>query len=247
MILRSLLVIATPYAFHWGDIGCWLFFFFDECGHDLLCNKQFPPIFPPRTTCTQVRWLRLWRVTLWDIPLFPLPTMVYTCVCCSVLQFVAVWRVASWWRVTAWNIPLCPLQTMEYTHALQCVATRCNVLQCVAVCCSVLQCVAANCVAMCCSVLCCRVVKIRTHGHPCVPPPDYGIHTCVVVWGNTLQCVAVCCSVLQCSILQCGEDSHYGTSLCALSQLWYTHVCCSMLQCAVRCCVLQCVAVCVAV
>ena len=135
MILRSLLVIATPYAFHWGDIGCWLFFFFDECGHDLLCNKQFPPIFPPRTTCTQVRWLRWWRVTLWDIPLFPLPTMVYTCVCCSVLQ----------------------------------------------------------CVAVCCSVACCIVVKSHSLEHPFVPPPDYGIHTCVAVCCDALQCVAVYC------------------------------------------------------
>ena len=58
------------------------------------------------------------------------------CVCCSVLQCVAVG-----------------------CSVLQCVAVCCSVLQCVAVCCSVLQCGAA-----CCSVLqCVAVCWVMSH------------------------------------------------------------------------------------
>jgi len=55
---------------------------------------------------------------------------VFTCMCCCVLQRVALWEGNRFWR-------------QEWGRCLRvCVAVCCSVLQCVIVCCSVLQCVA---------------------------------------------------------------------------------------------------------
>jgi len=79
-------------------------------------------------------------------------------VCCSVLQCVAVFRVAVCRSVSQCVAVCCSV--------LQCVAVCCSVLQCVTVCCSVLQCVAVccsalQCVAVCCSVLQCAAVCLQ--------------------------------------------------------------------------------------
>jgi len=91
----------------------------------------------------------------------------------------------------------------------------CSVLQCVAVCCSVLQCV-----AVCCSVL-----------------------QCVAVWCCVVLCVAVrvavCCSVLQFSIVILLHSLHFFHSpFASMGSVFGVHCV------AVRCSVLQFVAVC---
>ena len=92
---------------------------------------------------------------------------------------------------------------------LRCVAACCSMLQCVAVWCSVLQYI-----AVCCSELHSRRVAVSC-----------SILQCVELCCSVLQCVAVCCSVLQCVAFK----------MCC-NMLQYAAVCCSVLQCAAVCC-----------
>ena len=150
------------------------------------------------------------------------------CLCCSVLQCVAV-----------------------CCSVLQCVAVCCSpaVPRCVAVCCSVLQCVTVcgsvwQCVAVCCCSALQFVAACQTEQHT---PSASSPVACV------LQCVAVCCSVLlQCiavfsSVSDTTTPSASSPVACVLHFLMYIHHC-YVLQCvAVYCSVLQRVAVCCSV
>jgi len=69
------------------------------------------------------------------------PHLIGVAVCCSVLQYVAVYLCMFCVHVGAAAPHRC-------CSVLQCVAVCCSVSQFIAVCCSVLQCV-----AVCCSVL----------------------------------------------------------------------------------------------
>jgi len=140
------------------------------------CRPPYPTPRGPtptdfsRTSCTQ-RARR--RACLHQAR--PLARLLSHCMCCSVLQGVAVW-----------------------CSVLQCVAVCCSVLQCVAVWCSVLQCV-----AVCCSVLqrdanasiCLDTFALYVWRPVCVT--WHNLLQCVAVCCSVLQCVAVCCSVLQ--------------------------------------------------
>jgi len=136
------------------------------------------------------------------------------------------------------------------------IIVRCNVLQCVAVCCSVLHCVALccsllQCVAVCCSVLQC-VAECCTLGINSRPYES----SCSAL---QLQCIAVCCSALQCVAAHCSVFmSHRRPRKSSCSALQLQSVAerprfCNVLQRdlanqgAVRCSVVQCVAVCCSV
>jgi len=100
--------------------------------------------------------------------------VVFTFLCCSVLQRVAVCCSVLHCVVRQARSRMNESCLFQLARSLLFyIAVRivcCSVLQCVAVCCSVLQCVAVCCSVFQCVALCCFV----------------------------LQCVAVCCSVLQC-------------------------------------------------
>ena len=169
---------------------------------------------------------------------------VLRCVCCSVLQCVAV-CCSMRTCVTArkgLNVGWC-------TCALRCcVALCCRVLQSVVACCSVLQyedvdiakrtrfglvhCVfVLQCV--CCSVLqsvvvCCSVLQYEDVD--IAKKTRFGLVHYVCV----LQCVAVCCSVLQCVAVCC--SIRMWTSRRKLDLGWCTvFVCCSV--CVAVCCI----------
>jgi len=133
-------------------------------------------------------------------------------VCCSVLQYVAVWfavRCSVLQRVAAYcNVLCCAID----------LPLRC-VLQRVAVCCSVLQCVAVHhglTAEVCCSVVCCSVL------HCTLKPVVSYIYVGDAVYCILLQRVAACCSVGQCGqygatwvrITRVGVCVHVYLSVC---------------------------------
>jgi len=138
----------------------------------------------------------------------------FWCVCCSVLQCVAV-----------------------CCSVLQCVAVCCGVLQCVAVCCAMYakyaQKFGHNTQQHTCGVLRC-VAEPRTCSRLC-EVAVVCVLRCVVVCCGVLRCVAVCCGVLQCAGLNflstfCIYYIHEHAQDCA--RLFWC-VCCGVLQCVV--------------
>jgi len=133
IILRSLLIVATPYK----DVK-------QEIVHTLLLEEF----------CVSKKWVMImdrrqdWNATSESIPAGKGGPFAQDCycardlllcqrsLCCSVLQRVAV----------CCSVLQC---VAVCCSVLQCVAVCCSVLQCVAVCCSVLQCVAVRCGGRC--------------------------------------------------------------------------------------------------
>ena len=101
------------------------------------------------------------------------------CMCCSVLQCVAVW-----------------------CSVLQCVAVCCSVLQCVAVCCSVLQCRDARWDEMICVIA--TTIHCNTLQHTATRKRHTtGRHQLCLGHCNTLQHTATHCNILQHTASHC--------------------------------------------
>ena len=79
--------------------------------------------------------------------------------------------------------------------------------------------------------------RLQTHrvSHECRYRLWVTLCVCVAVCCSVLQCVAVCCSVLQCVAVCCRVFSRYVYSL-ILWVAWQVCVCCSVLQCVAECC-----------
>jgi len=94
------------------------------------------------------------------------------CVCCSVMQCVAV--CCSALRCVEGVAVRCSvLQSKAHSgmcySVLQCVTVCCSVLRCIAVCCGVLQCVAVCCSVLQCVIVCCSVLKWFAVCCKCLP------------------------------------------------------------------------------
>ena len=98
-------------------------------------------------------------------------------VCCSVLQYIAVWCsvVPTWLSLVQLNCFI----------VMQCVAVSCSVLQCGALCCSVLQCLAVSCSVLQCLAVC------------------YSVVHCVAVSCSALQCLVHEVSPCATHLVQC--------------------------------------------
>ena len=125
------------------------------------------------------------------------------CVCCSVLQCVAVSCSISDATTTA---------HAKATPTSVRIAVCCSVLQCVAVCCVALQCVAVFRIALQCVAACCIVLQYVVGFYNGARQKN--AEQCQVCY--VLQCVAVCCSVFKCVALNC-------------SVLQWVETCCSVL------------------
>ena len=151
IILRSLLIVATPYwesevfsgnqsfpdiFISGGTRFCWLSVLVDMGWLRLVGSLQLSVSFakePYERDYTLHKRPIVWRSLLieatWLFVLLCLRVLQCVAVSCSVLQCLAV----SWPPV------------LVCLRVSACVCVCCSVLQCVAVCCSVLQCVAVSC------------------------------------------------------------------------------------------------------
>jgi len=149
---------SDAYVAHHVRIWCATYASYAQKMRNICIWMSHVPCIHLNELCSKYGWIapHLWV----DHVCCASPTLFRCCtrhLCCSMLQYVAVWTSVSLCVAVCCSV----LQYVAVCCSVnQCVTVCCSVLQCVAVCCSMLQCEPVccsvlQCVAVCCSVLLC--------------------------------------------------------------------------------------------